>query len=147
MARITNPEDDRRIRQNRQNNIRGAKISYYGNYNETGADPRSRGRGTKKTSMSNSSEAKAERLQQYKNKERIKYEKTYEFNKPKKSAGEGTGKVEKIRNAKAGGRAQPKGTQPKGMAAPPRTGPSSGGGGQSSRYSRLTGGGLNKHGR
>lgn len=89
----------------------------------------------------------ADRLQQYKNKERIKYEKTYEFNKPKKSVGQGTGKVEKIRNAKAGGRAQPKGTQPKGMAAPPRTGPSSGGGGQSSRYSRLTGGGLNKHGR
>jgi hypothetical protein len=33
------------------------------------------------------------------------------------------------------------------MAAPPRTGPSSGGGGQGSRYGRLTGGGLIKHGR
>ena len=32
-------------------------------------------------------------------------------------------------------------------APAPRTGPSSGGGGQSSRYGRLTGGGLNKHGR
>ncbi len=50
-------------------------------------------------------------------------------------------------NVKTLGRAQPKGTQPKGMAAPPRTAPSSGGGGQSSRYGRLTGGGLNKHGR
>ena len=87
------------------------------------------------------------KLAAYKDKVKAKYEKTYEFNKPKKSAGEGTGKVEKIRNAKAGGRAQPKGTQPKGMAAPPRTGPSSGGGGQGSRYGRLTGGGLNKHGR
>ena len=37
------------------------------------------------------------------------------------------------------GRAQPKGT-------PPRTGPGSGSGGQSARYSRLTGG-LLKHGR
>jgi hypothetical protein len=51
------------------------------------------------------------------------------------------------KNVQSPGRAQPKGTQPKGMAAPPRTGPSSGGGGQSSRYSRLTGGGLNKPGR
>ncbi len=82
----------------------------------------------------------AERLQEYKNKERIKYEQTYEFNKPKKSAGEGTGKITKERAAKAGGRAQPKGT-------PPRTGPGSGAGGQSARYSRLTGGGLMKHGR
>ena len=81
----------------------------------------------------------ADRLQQYKNKERIKYEKTYEFNKPKKSAGEGTGKVTKTRADKAGGRAQPKGT-------PPRTGPGSGSGGQGGRYSRLTGG-LMKHGR
>jgi len=32
-------------------------------------------------------------------------------------------------------------------APPPRTGPNSGGGGQSARYNRLTGGGLNKHGR
>jgi hypothetical protein len=51
------------------------------------------------------------------------------------------------KNVKSPSRAQPKGTQPKGMAAPPRTGPSSGGGAQSSRYGRLTGGGLNKHGR
>jgi len=50
-------------------------------------------------------------------------------------------------NVKTPGRAQPKGTQPKGMASPPRTGPNSGGGGQSARYNRLTGGGLNKHGR
>lgn len=84
--------------------------------------------------------SKTERLRQYKNKERIKYEKMYEFSKPKKSAGQGTGKVTKVRNAKAGGRAQPKGT-------PPRTGPGSGAGGQSARYSRLTGGGLMKHGR
>ena len=35
---------------------------------------------------------------------------------------------------------------PKGMATPPRTGPSSGGGARS-LYNRLTGGGLNKHGR
>ena len=89
----------------------------------------------------------ADRLQQYKNKERIKYEKTYEFNKPKKSSGQGTGKVVADRAAKAGGRAQPKGTKPTGMASPPRTGPSSGGAGQSARYSRLTGGGLMKHGR
>ena len=139
MAKITNSEDDRRIRQNQQNNIRGAKISHYGSYNKTGADPRFRGRGTKKIPMSNSPEAKAERLQKYKNTERIKYEKTYEFNKPKKSAGEGTGKVTKTRADKAGGRAQPKGT-------PPRTGPGSGSGGQSARYARLTGG-LLKHGR
>ena len=32
-------------------------------------------------------------------------------------------------------------------APAPRTGPSSGGGAQGSRYGRLTGGGLNKHGR
>jgi hypothetical protein len=51
------------------------------------------------------------------------------------------------RATKAGGRAQPKGTQPKGMARPPRTGPGSGAGGQSARYSRLTGSGLAKHGR
>jgi hypothetical protein len=44
------------------------------------------------------------------------------------------------RATKAGGRAQPKGT-------PPRTGPGSGAGGQSARYSRLTGSGLPKHGR
>ena len=79
------------------------------------------------------------KLAAHKDKVRIKYEKTYEFNKPKKSAGEGTGKVTKIRAAKAGGRAQPKGT-------PPRTGPGSGSGGQSARYARLTGG-LLKHGR
>ena len=30
---------------------------------------------------------------------------------------------------------------------PPRSGPSSGGGGQGARYNRLTGGGLRKHGR
>ena len=147
MAKIKNTEEDRRLRQNRQNNIRGAKISYYGNYNETGADPRSSGRGTKKIPISNSAEAKTERLQKYKNKERIKFEKTYEFNKPKKSSGQGTGKVVADRAAKAGGRAQPKGTKPTGMASPPRTGPSSGGAGQSARYSRLTGGGLMKHGR
>ena len=48
-------------------------------------------------------------------------------------------------NVKNPGRAQPKGTQPKGMASPPRTGPSAGGsGGGSSLYSRLTGGGINK---
>ena len=40
---------------------------------------------------------------------------------------------------KSPGRAQPQGT-------PPRTGPSSGGGGQSARYNRLTGG-LKQHGR
>ena len=51
------------------------------------------------------------------------------------------------RAAKAGGRAQPRGTAPKGMTSPPRTGPSSGSGGQSARYNRLTGGGLMKHGR
>ena len=107
MAKITNSEDDRRIRQNQQNNIRGAK------------------------------ETKADRIQRYKNNERFKYETKYEFNRPKKSAGEGTGKVTKIRAAKAGGRAQPKGT-------PPRTGPGSGG--QNARYARLTGG-LLKHGR
>ena len=78
-----------------------------------------------------------DRIQQYRNNERLKYETKYEFNRPKKSAGEGTGKVTKIRAAKAGGRAQPKGT-------PPRTGPGSGG--QSARYARLTGG-LLKHGR
>ena len=50
------------------------------------------------------------------------------------------------RAAKAGGRAQPRGTAPKGMTPPPRTGPSSGGGGQSARYNRLTGG-LKQHGR
>jgi len=33
------------------------------------------------------------------------------------------------------------------ISQPPRTGPSSGGGGYGSRWSRLTGGGLNKHGR
>ena len=44
------------------------------------------------------------------------------------------------KNVKSPGRAQPKGT-------PPRTGPGSGAGGQSARYSRLTGGGLMKHGR
>ena len=44
------------------------------------------------------------------------------------------------------GRAMPKGTQPKGVTSPPRTGPSSGGGGQSARYNRLTGG-LKQHGR
>jgi hypothetical protein len=93
-----------------------------------------------------------ERLQKYKNKERIKFEKTYEFNKPKKSSGQGTGKVVADRAAKAGGRAQPKGTAPRTAvprtptALPPRTGPSSGGG--SSMYSRLTGGGgLSRHGR
>ena len=48
-----------------------------------------------------------------------------------------TGKVVANRAAKAGGRAQPKGT-------PPRTAPGSGG--QSARYARLTGG-LMKHGR
>ena len=88
--------------------------------------------------MSNSPEAKAERLQQYKNKERMKYLDTM-YNKPLKSAGEGKGKVKKIRAAKAGGRAQPKGT-------PPRTGPGSGAGGHGARYSRLTGGGS-RHGR
>lgn len=56
-------------------------------------------------------------------------------------------KAKYAKNVKSPSRAQPKGTQPKGMSAPPRTGPSSGGGGQSSRYSRLTGGGLNKPGR
>jgi hypothetical protein len=56
-------------------------------------------------------------------------------------------KAKYAKNVKSPGRAQPKGTQPKGMASPPRTGPSSGGGGQSARYNRLTGGGLNKHGR
>jgi hypothetical protein len=93
-----------------------------------------------------------ERLQKYKNKERIKFEKTYEFNKPKKSSGQGTGKVVADRAAKAGGRAQPKGTAPRTAvprtptALPPRTGPSSGG--SSSLYSRLTGGGgLSRHGR
>ena len=35
---------------------------------------------------------------------------------------------------------------PTGMARPPRTGPGSGGGARS-LYNRLTGGGLNKHGR
>jgi hypothetical protein len=147
MAKIKNTEEDRRLRQNRQNNIRGAKISYYGNYNETGADPRSSGPGTKKIPMSNSAEAKTERLRKYKNKERIKFEKTYEFNKPKKSSGQGTGKVVADRAAKAGGRAQPKGTAPRTPSAlPPRTGPSAGGG--SSLYSRLTGGGgLRRHGR
>ena len=50
------------------------------------------------------------------------------------------------RATKAGGRAQPRGTAPKGMTSPPRTGPSSGGGGQSARYGRLTGG-LKQHGR
>ena len=94
-----------------------------------------------------------DRIQQYRNNERLKYETKYEFNRPKKSAGEGTGKVTKIRAAKAGGRAQPKGTAPRTAvprtptALPPRTGPSSGGGGQSARYNRLTGGGLMKHGR
>jgi len=57
-----------------------------------------------------------------------------------------TGKVMANRAAKAGGRAQPRGTAPKGMTSPPRTGPSSGGGGQSARYGRLTGG-LKQHGR
>ena len=93
-----------------------------------------------------------DRIQEYRNNERLKYEKKYEFNRPKKSAGEGTGKVTKIRAAKAGGRAQPKGTAPRTpvprtpTALPPRTGPSSGGGGQSARYNRLTGG-LMRHGR
>ena len=93
-----------------------------------------------------------DRIQEYRNNERLKYEKKYEFNRPKKSAGEGTGKVTKIRAAKAGGRAQPKGTAPRTpvprtpTALPPRTGPSSGGGGQSARYNRLTGG-LKQHGR
>ena len=84
-------------------------------------------------------ETKADRIQRYKNNERFKYETKYEFNRPKKSAGEGTGKVTKIRAAKAGGRAQPKGTLP-------RTGPGSGSGGIGARYNRLTGG-LRKHGR
>ena len=44
------------------------------------------------------------------------------------------------KGVKSPGRAQPKGT-------PPRTGPGSGAGGHSARYSRLTGGGLSKHGR
>jgi hypothetical protein len=35
---------------------------------------------------------------------------------------------------------------PRGMTRPPRTGPGSGGGVRS-LYNRLTGGGLNKHGR
>jgi len=61
------------------------------------------------------------------------------------------GSKNKVKNAykqsvKTPGRAQPKGTQPKGMAPAPRTGPSSGGGAKS-LYNRLTGGGLNKHGR
>ena len=50
------------------------------------------------------------------------------------------------KGVKTPGRAQPKGTAPKGMTSPPRTGPSSGGGGQSARYGRLTGG-LKQHGR
>ncbi len=52
-----------------------------------------------------------------------------------------TGKVTNkyAEGVKNPGRAQPKGT-------PPRTGPGSGAGGQSARYSRLTGG-LMKHGR
>lgn len=53
-----------------------------------------------------------------------------------------TGKVKAkyAKGVKNPGRAQPKGT-------PPRTGPGSGAGGQSARYSRLTGSGLAKHGR
>lgn len=56
-----------------------------------------------------------------------------------------TGKVASkyAKGVKSPGRAQPKGTIPR----PPRTGPGSGAGGQSARYSRLTGGGLMKHGR
>ena len=49
-------------------------------------------------------------------------------------------------NVKNPSRAQPKSTTPKGITSPPRTGPSSGGGGQSARYNRLTGG-LKQHGR
>ena len=52
-------------------------------------------------------------------------------------------KAKYAKNVKSPGRAQPKGTIPR----PPRTGPGSGAGGQSARYSRLTGGGLMKHGR
>ena len=95
-----------------------------------------------------------DRIQQYRNNERLKYEKKYEFNRPKKSAGEGTGKVTNkyTKGVKSPGRAQPKGTAPRTAvprtptALPPRTGPSSGGGGQSARYNRLTGG-LKQHGR
>jgi hypothetical protein len=101
-----------------------------------------KGSNKKPKSSKDGSFSDADRLQQYKNKERIKYQQTYEFNKPKKSAGEGTGKVTKTRAANAGGRAQPKGT-------PPRTGPGSGaGGGSGARYTRLTGGGgPRSHGR
>jgi len=56
-----------------------------------------------------------------------------------------TGKVKAkyAEGVRSPGRAQPKGTMPR----PPRTGPSSGGGGYGARYSRLTGGGLRQHGR
>ena len=40
-----------------------------------------------------------------------------------------------------------KGVKSPGRAQPPRTGPGSGAGGHSARYSRLTGGGISKHGR
>ena len=109
-------------------------------------DPRAehekgRVRGGKKwPTPSNSPEAKAQRLQQFKKLEKFRYEQRYEFSKPQKSEGQGTGKVrgQYRQNILSPGRAQPKGTMPR----PPRTGPGSGVGGVGlgSRWSRLTGG-------